>query len=454
MTALPRIYPPGPKPLLRGAVSPLALLAFRRDPPGFLRALAARYGDLVYFRARGRSFYLVNHPDYLEEVLVKQHRHFIKGPTLQMTRHVMGAGLLASEGDFHLRQRRLIQPIFHRQRIEGYGQLMVDYAARLAQRWQPGTRLNIAEEMMALTLSIVGKTLFGTEVEAEAAEVGQALYVLLEAFERLNSPLISLYFRLNLPVLKPAEAARDRLNAIINGMVAEHRAGGDRGDLLSMLLAAQHEDSGQGMTDEQVRNEAMTLFLAGHETTANALTWTWYLLSQNPAEAAGLHAELDTVLAGRLPTVPDLPRLAYTRRVVAEALRLYPPGWAIGRSVVKDVELGGYTLPAGATVILSQWVTHHDARFYPDPFAFQPDRWLPEAVASRPKLTYFPFSAGPRLCIGEQFAWMELILVVATLAQQWRLSLAPGQRVALRPQLTLRPKGGMPMLLERRSGCP
>ena len=431
-------------------MSPLVLLALRTDPPGFLRALAARYGDLVYFRARGQHYYLVNHPDYLEEVFVKQSRNFMKGPTVQMTRHVMGDGLLASEGDFHLRQRRLIQPMFHRQRIEGYGQVMVDYAARLAERWQAGTRLNINEEMMALTMSIVGKTLFGTEVAAEAAEVGQALYVLLEAFEQLNNPLLGLYLRLNVPVFKPAEAARDRLQAIITRMVAEHRASGDRGDLLSMLLAAQHEDSGQGMSDAQVLSEAMTLFLAGHETTANALTWTWYLLSQNPAEAAGLHAELDRVLAGRPPTAEDLPRLAYTRRVVAEALRLYPPGWATGRTALRDVELGGYTLPAGATLILSQWVTHHDARFYPEPFAFQPDRWLPEAMASRPKLAYFPFSAGPRLCIGEPFAWMELTLVMATLAQQWRLRLAPGHRVALRPQFTLRPKGGMPMLLERR----
>ncbi len=448
--SLPSHLPPGPKAVLRGKVSPLMLLALREDPPGFMRRLAERYGDVVYVPAGGRSFYLLNHPDYLEEVLVKQHRNFIKGPTTRLTRHVMGEGLLSSEGDHHLRQRRLIQPIFHKQRIDGYGQAMVHYAAQAAERWRPGARLNVADEMTALTLSIVGKTLFGTDVEAEAAEVGQAMHALLSAFERLSSPLAALYVRLNLPVLRAAETARDDLNRIIHRMVAEHRASGGRGDLLSMLLAAQYEDSGLGMTDEQVRSEAMTLFLAGHETTANALIWTWYVLSQNPEVEACLHAELDAVLGGRAPTSADLPQLSYTRLLVAETLRLYPPGWAISRSVVKPTEVGGYALPAGATVMMSPWVMHHDPRFYPEPFACRPERMAPEALAQRPRLAYFPFSAGPRQCIGDQFARMELALVVATIAQRWRLRLAPGQRIGFRATLTLRPKYGMAMKLEPR----
>jgi cytochrome P450 len=442
--------PPGPWPFPRLGISPANVLAFRRDPPGFLLGLAARYGDLVHLQGGANSFYILNHPDYVEEVLVTRHRNFVKGPAVQATRAILGNGLLTSEGDYHLRQRRLIQPIFHRQRIDGYGQDMVVYAARLGDRWQTGARVDVAAEMTALTLSIVGKTLFGTDVEAEAQTVGQAMHVLTEAFARINGPLGRVYRAFKLPLVQRAEAAHARLDALMFRMIAEHRAHGDQGDLLSMLLAAQHEDDGQGMTDEQVRDEAMTLFLAGHETTANALAWTWYVLSRNPAAEARLHTELDSVLAGRRPTAQDLPRLPYMRMVLTEAMRLYPPAWILGRGVVNDFELGGYTIPAGATVITSQWVVHHDPRYYPDPFAFDPERWQPEAQARRPKFAYFPFGGGPRLCIGEQFAWMEGILLLATIAQHWRLRLVPGHPVALRPTITLRPKHGLLMTAERR----
>ena len=442
--------PPGPKHFPITGISPRALLAFRRDPPGFLLEMAARYGDVVYLKAGPRDFYLLNHPDLVEAVLVKRHRSFVKGPAVQATRGILGNGLLTSEDGYHLRQRRLIQPIFHRQRIEGYGQAMIHYAARMAGAWQTGVPLDVAEAMSALTMSIVGKTLFGTEVEAEAAAVGRAMHTLTEAFAKVNGPLGRLYQALRLPPVRRAESARDQLNAIMVRLVAEHRAAGDQGDLLSMLLAAQDEDDGQGMNDEQVRDEAMTLFLAGHETTANALNWTWLALSQNPAAEAQLHAELDTVLAGRVPTVQDLPRLTYTRMVLAESMRLYPPVWVIGRAAREEVEVGGTRIPAGATVITSQWVLHHDARFYPEPFAFKPERWTPEAQAQRPKFAYFPFGGGPRLCIGEQFAWMEGTLLLATLAQRWRLRLAPGQRMAMQPSITLRPRHGLVMVPERR----
>jgi cytochrome P450 len=448
--ARPRATPPGPKPVPVTGLSLRDLLAFRRDPPGFLLDMARRYGDLVYLKAGQQNFYLLNHPDLVEAVLVKHHRSFKKGPAVQATRAILGNGLLTSEEGYHLRQRRLIQPMFHRQRIEGYGQAMVHYATQMAARWQPGVGLDVARAMMALTMSIVGKTLFGTDVEAEAAAVGGAMHTLTEAFAQVNGPLGVFYRTLRLPAVRRAEQARDQLNAIMYRLVAEHRAQGDQGDLLSMLLAAQDEDDGQSMTDEQVRDEAMTLFLAGHETTANALNWTWYVLSQNPAAEAQLHAELDTALAGRPPAAQDLPRLPYTRMVLAEAMRLYPPVWVIGRAAREDVALGGYTIPAGATVITSQWVLHHDARYYPEPFVFQPERWTPEAQAQRPKFAYFPFGGGPRLCIGEQFAWMEGSLLLATLAQQWRLRLAPGQRVEPRASITLRPKHGLVMVPVRR----
>jgi cytochrome P450 len=442
--------PPGPRRFPGAGLSPVNLLAFRRNPPGFLLDMAARYGDLVYLQAGAQAFYLLNHPDYVEDVLVTRHRNFAKGRAVQATRAILGNGLLTSEGNFHLRQRRLIQPIFHRQRIEGYGQAMVDHAARHAARWTAGARLNAADEMMALTLGIVGKTLFGTDVASEAGAVGQAMHVLTEAFTQINGPFGRLYRTFKLPPVRRANAARDQLLALMERIVAEHRAGGDRGDLLSMLLAAQHEDDGRAMTDDQVRDEAMTLFLAGHETTATALTWTWYVLSQNPEAEARLHAELDAVLGGRPPTAQDLPRLPYARMVLAEAMRLYPPVWVIGRTVLNDFELGGYTIPAGASVITSQWVLHHDPRFYPEPLAFRPERWQPEAAAQRPKFAYFPFGGGPRVCIGEQFAWMEGILVLATLAQRWRLRLVPGHPVALRPTITLRARHGLQMTVEPR----
>lgn len=446
----PRARPPGPRVVPLIGLGLADLLAFRNDPPGFLLAMAARYGDVVYLKAGHQEFYLLNHPDLIEEVLVKRHRSFVMGRAVQATRGILGNGLLTSEGEYHLRQRRLIQPIFHRQRIEGYGQSMIEQAARASAGWRAGVPFDMAEAMMALTLAIVAQTLFGTEIAAEPAEVGSAMHALTAAFATINGPLGRLYQALKLAPVRRAEQARDCLNAIMYRLVAEHRAQGDRGDLLSMLLAAQDEADGQGMSDKQVRDEAMTLFLAGHETTATALNWTWLALAQNPAAETRLHAELDTVLAGRRPMPQDLPRLPYVRMVLAEAMRLYPPVWVIGRAAREAVELGGYTIPAGAAVITSQWVLHHDARYFPKPFAFEPERWAPAAQAQRPKFAYFPFGGGLRQCIGEQFAWMESGLLLATIAQQWRLRLAPGHSVSRQPTITLRPKDGLVMVPERR----
>jgi cytochrome P450 len=295
----------------------------------------------------------------------------------------------------------------------------------------------------------VGKTLFDADVENEADEIGEALTLALVLFRERLSPIGPLLDRLPLPSNARFRQAQARLDATIYRMIGEHRAGGDRGDLLSMLLAAQDTD-GSGMTDRQVRDEAMTLFLAGHETTANALTYMWYLLAQDPGAQARLHAEVDAVLGDRLPGFDDLPKLPYTRMVMAEAMRLYPPAWVVGRAALGDFEAGGYTIPAGSTVFLSQWVMHHDPRFYPEPYRFDPQRWTAEAEAARPKFSYFPFSAGPRMCIGDQFAWTEGILALATLARRWQPRLVPGFELALQPLITLRPRYGVPMILERR----
>lgn len=427
------------------------VLRFGADRLGFLREMAA-YGDIAHMQTRGLHFYLINHPELIQDVLVTHHRSFVKSRALQVARRLLGDGLLTSEGELHLRQRRLMQPAFHRQRMAAYSQVMASYAEQTAERWQTlgnGAAVDMAQEMMRLTLAIVGKALFDADVEGEAAEIGQALTEALHAVNRLLLPGGELAEKLPLPASQRAEQARQRLDATIYRIIAQRRASAeDRGDLVSMLLAAQDEQG--GMSDVQVRDEAMTLFLAGHETTANALTWTWYLLSQNPAEERRLHKELDQVLAGRTPTLDDLPHLPYTRMVLSEAMRLYPPAYAIGRQVVEPYSVRDYVIEPGATVFISQYVMHRDPRYWFDFERFDPNRWTPEAQARRPKFSYFPFSAGPRVCIGEGFAWTEGLLALATLAQRWQARLVLGQPVALEPLITLRPKHGMRMTLHRR----
>jgi cytochrome P450 len=306
--------------------------------------------------------------------------------------------------------------------------------------------------MMRLTLSIVGKTLFDADVEAEATEIGKALTDVMQLFERITNPFSVLLDRLPLPANIRWVKAKARLDETIYRIINERRASGrDQGDLLSMLLLAQDEEGdGTSMTDQQLRDEAMTLFVAGHETTANALTWTWYLLSQNPGVEAKLHSEIDELLCGRRPEARDFQDLRYTEMVFAESMRLYPPAWTMGRRVLNDYQVGQYVIPSGSIILMSPWVMHHDPRFYPEPYKFDPERWRPEAREARPKFSYFPFGGGPRVCIGEQFAWMEGVLLIATVAQKWRMRLAPQQRVEPKAMVTLRPKYGMRMVIEAR----
>jgi cytochrome P450 len=447
-TAATSVLPPGP----RSVIPIINLLALRRDPIKFLTNLTDRYGDLVFFKLGPQPVVLVNNPDYIRDILVTSNRNFMKGEGLQRAKRLLGEGLLTSEGEFHLRQRRLAQPAFHRQRIAGYAATMVEYAGLACDQWRVGETRDVAREMMRLTLAIAGKTLFDADVEGEADEIGKALTTTFELFNRLTLPFAQLLERLPLPATRRFQKARERLDSTIYRIINERRASEeDRGDLLSMLIAARDEEGdGSGMTDEQLRDEAMTIFLAGHETTANALTWTWYLLSQHPDIEARFHAEVDEVLKGGLPTAEDFPRLRYTEMVFAEAMRLYPPAWIIGRRALGDYRIDGYTIPARSILLLSQYVTHHDARFFPDPFRFDPERWTPEARDSRPKFSYFPFGGGPRVCIGESFAWMEGALVLATIAQRFRMRLAPGHPVEKQPLVTLRPKHGMRMVIEAR----
>ncbi len=439
---------PGPK--RRPVIGYLPEL--RKQPMHFLHGLARQYGPVVRFNVGSFDFYLVDEPDYIREVLVTSNRSFVKGRALEYAKRVLGNGLLTSEGEFHKRQRRLAQPAFHKQRINSYGDVMADYAARMRSRWSPGATLDMHEEMMHLTLAIVAKTLFDADVESEASQIGEALDTAMVMFRRVTLPFAEHLDRLPLPSNRRFQRARKRLDETIYRIIAERRAGGvDRGDLLSMLLMAQDvEGDGGSMTDEQLRDEAMTLFLAGHETTANALTWTWYLLSRHPEVERKLHEEIDAVLQGRLPTVEDLSRLEYTEMVLTESMRVFPPAWTVSRRAIEPVMLGEYEIPADATVMLSQYVTHHNPRFYEDPFRFDPERWRPEARSARPKFAYFPFGGGPRICIGEAFAWMEGVLLIATLAQQWKMRMVPGHPVETQPLITLRPKHGMRMTVERR----
>ncbi len=429
---------------------------FRRNAAEFLERTARQYGELVYLRVGPQHIYLVSDPAAIKDVLVTNQAQFKKSRMLERARMLLGDGLLTSEGELHKRQRRLVQPAFHRERLAGYAAIMSERAAQCRERWTAGEHLDISREMMRLTLAIVARALFSANVDSEADEIGAALTEVFGMFETILLPFSEWIEKLKLPPMRRFYRARERLDATIYRLIAERRAHDDThddttdtGDLLSMLLAARDEDDGGGMTDQQVRDEALTLFVAGHETTAVAAAWAWYLLSQNPEAEMRFHAEIDQVLGGKLPGLEDLPRLRYTEGVFAETLRLYPPAWAVGRRTLGDYRLGEFTIPAGAIVLMSPYAVHRDPRWFPDPLKFFPDRWLTED-STRPKFSYFPFGGGARVCIGERFAWTEGILLLATIAQRWRLRLEPGHRVETRPLITLRSKHGIRMIAEPR----
>jgi len=447
-----RPYPAGPT-----ARYPFQFLVeVARNPLAMMIAMQRDYGDIAYYKIGPQHLFLFNHPDLIRDVLVTNQKNFHKSRGLERAKRLLGNGLLTSEDEFHLRQRRLAQPAFHRQRITAYATTMVDFADRTRSSWTDGRTVDMHIEMMRLTLGIVAKTLFDADVDSEAAEIGNAMTQAFESFNYAMLPFTEYLEKLPLPAVRRFNAARDRLDKTIFRLIGERRASGeDRGDLLSMLLLAQDtEGDGTGMSDAQLRDEALTIFLAGHETTANALTWTWYLLSQNPEAEARLHAELSSALGGRRPTFDDLPNLPYTRMVLSESMRLYPPAWAIGRRALKSFLAREYEIPAGSVVLMSQYIMHRDERFFPDPERFDPERWTAEAQAQRPKFSYFPFGGGARVCIGEQFAWMEGILLLATIAQQWQMRLVPGHPVDLQPLITLRPRHGMKMTLSSRVHAP
>ena len=449
-------FPPGLKLNL-----PFYTFAKFFDPrnPILLFEHLKKFGRAAHYRLLWHHVVLLNDPSDIREVLVDKAQFFVKERTQKRMKILLGEGLITSDGETHKRQRRIAAPAFHRQRIQGYAGTIVTHAIAMREEWRAGVQIDVASEMMRLALQITARTLFDTEVTAEIHTINDEANAVMEMYHSLVSlPRAEelLRWRIPVPVLMRFRKSKTRLDVVVDSMIARKQAESVKaasegrpvgGDLLSMLIAARDEDGGGAasskMSAKELRDEVLTIFLAGYETVANALSWTWLLLGQNPEAEARLHIELDSVLEGRLPTLEDTLRLPYTEMVMAEAMRLYPPAWAMGRMATEDVEIGPYRFPKGSFLFFSQYIVQRDPQYFPDPLAFRPERFTFEARASRPRFAYFPFGGGGRQCIGESFAWMEAVLVLATLAQRWQLKIVDEQQIALQPKITLRPKFGI-----------
>jgi cytochrome P450 len=440
--------PPGPRglPLIGAARS------FARDPLAFLTGVADKYGDIANFRLGGIDVFFVRHPDYVREVLITQRASFTMTSLRAKINAVVGEGLFTSRGELHARQQRLMLPVFRKSRIEAYAGQMAELSRRARDQWQSGSTIDIADEMMKLTMLIAAQALFEQDIGDDTQAVSHNIDTVLEFFTRLSSPFLKLSLALPLPSsLRFKKAVRD-LDTVIYRMIERRRDTAASGkDLLSLLMQAKDDETNVQMTEKQLRDEVLTLLIAGHETTANVLAWIYYLLAQHPDAEQRMHEESAAVLGTRSAFgAADLDRLVYTHRVMQEGLRLYPPGWFIGREALSDVKLGAYTVPRGAVVMMSQYVTHRDARFFEEPERFKPERWEGDLQDRLPRGAYFPFSAGDRHCIGEGFAWQEALLILATLAERWKFELVPGQNIRPRPSVTLRPDGPIKMIVRPR----
>jgi cytochrome P450 len=440
---------PVDEPLVKGKKPPRMVVAPTTNIIGTVLRVAKKYPEMAEMRSPLFDFYLVSDPDLIQEVLVTQHKNFVKGDFLQRTKKVFGEGLLTSESDFHHRQRRLVQPAFSHTRIAGYADVITAYTDRVLGDWKDGQILDLHAEMTRLTMTIIGKCLFNEDVEEQSGTLSQSLTDIIEYFNRLSSPFAWLLEKL--PSNRKYLRAVERVDKMVYGMIEDRKkTGSDPGDLLSMLLSARDLDGG-AMSDRQIRDEALILFAAGHETTANALSWTWYLVSTHPEVEKKIHEEVDSVLdKGNPPAFADVPRLPYITNVLTEGMRLYPPAWILTRQAVRDCTIGDYIVPAETDVLMSQYVLHHDERFFKNPERFDPDRWTREMRAKLPRFAYFPFGGGPRSCVGEPFAWMEGELIIARMAQKWNLTLAQKDKVEMLPRITLRAKNGIKMKVTKR----
>jgi cytochrome P450 len=445
MSAIHR--PPGPKPHFLIGNFPLG----SHDPLALFSCWAREFGDIFYYRAGWIQVYFLNHPDLIESALIGQHQSFLKDRVIQNSRWFLGEGLLTSEGSSWMRQRRLCQPAFHRERLAAYSQIVTGCAQEMLATWSHGEIRDVHQEMMQLTLRVVARVLFSVEVKRETEQVQQALNLLMKHTSGGRMILPPAFRFLPLPFLIRVRRAVRQLDEVVYGIIRHRRTSAyENGDLLSMLMAARDEDGSQ-MSDRQLRDEVMTFLLAGHETTALSLSWAWYLLSQHPECEHQLTLEIQRVLAARLPTFEDLARLRYTENVIKEAMRLYPPAWSLARTAAKNLELGGYGIPAGSNLVMSQWIMHRDPRFFPQSDRFDPERWSGTEMQKLPRFAYFPFGGGPRFCIGASFAMTEATLLLAAIAQQFQLRLVSGHKVEPLPSITLRPKNGIRMSLHRRS---
>lgn len=439
--------PPGPPglPILGNT------LQYGRDPLGLLTRCAREYGDIVRLRLGFGTFHVLNHPDLVERVLRELADKVRKDELTRSISSILGQGLVTSDGPFWRRQRKLAQPAFQHQAIERYGDVMVGHSLRLRDDWRKGGTRDVHQDMMWLTLGIVAKTLFNSDVAEEAHEISEAIEEMMRFFLG-PMHLLPHHEKIPTPGAFRFRAAVKRVDAVIYNIIRRRRESGDNpGDLLSYLLAAR-DDEGSGMTDLQLRDECVTLFLAGHETTALTLSFALLLLAAHPVTYDRLNAELDRVLEGRSPTSADMPRLVYTTWVVRESMRLYPPAWAIGRQATEEVEVGGYRASKGTQFLISQWVLHRDPRWFDRPDEFQPERWDNDLIRTLPKGVYIPFGDGPRVCIGNHFAMMEAVLILATLCQGYRLGSVPGETLTLAPSITLRPLTGTRMIPHARVG--
>ena len=421
----------------------------QQNPLDYFTEMTQKYGDVFGMRIGNFRSFFINHPDLIEDVLVKNARKYHKGRILRANKYLFGEGLLTAEGDFWLRQRRLSQPAFHRERINGYAATMAEYTEQMLTKWRDGEQRDIHEEMMQLALRIVGKTLFDADVTRDAKEVGETLDFLLRIAANFGrTVLVPLW--VPTPRNLRAKLGVKRLEKVIYRIIAERRASGhDAGDLLSTLLQVQDED-GTRMNDRQLRDETITLFLAGHETTANTLSWTWWLLAQKPAVEKKFHEELEGVLGGRAPAADDLPKLAYMNSVLTESLRLYPTAWGMARLAAEEHEIAGYPVHPGYGVAFAQWVVHRDPRWFDAPLEFRPERWDNGLAKQLPRFAYFPFGGGPRQCIGNTFALMEASVVLATVGQKFRFNLSSDHKVIPFASITLRPRDGIHVKLEAR----
>jgi cytochrome P450 len=437
--------PPGPKGKLITGV----MREFNNDTLGFIERCQRDYGDVVRSRFLYLYAYFIYNPADIETLLSTNAKSYRKARSLRSPffYRLVGNGLVTSEGDFWRRQRRLAQPAFHRQRISSYGDIMVQYAQRAIAKWNDGEQRDISREMTRLTLEIVVKTLFNSDVSNDADHVREMLSQIVKPFASQATLKWIADNRLPTPGHRRYFNAVSEIDRVVFRIIAERRASGsDEGDLLSMLLQAQDEDGSQ-MSDAQLRDEVMTLFLAGHETTALALSWSWYLLATHPEAEQKFHAELDEVLGGRAPEVSDLPKLKFTETIAKETMRLYPPAYAVGREAIEDTELGGYAVPRKTQIFAFQWITQRDPRYFERPDEFVPECWANESIQSLPKYAYFPFGGGPRQCIGNYFAMMEIVLLLATIGQRFRFSVVEGHEVEVLPVLSLRPKNGIKVKL-------